>query len=78
MDEIVLIPSTTYRAFLGMPVGYHELLVQVRHIDLLEMAMLEAVPIMRRSHGLSENQQDDFRLASPAQFARSPGAFQQF
>ena len=53
MDEIVLIPATTYGAFLGMPVGYHELMVQVRDIGLLETAMHEAVPIMRQSHRLS-------------------------
>jgi putative ABC transport system permease protein len=70
MDDIVLIPATTYRAFLGTPIGYHELMLQVRDIDLLETAMLEAVPIMRRSHRLSENQQDDFRMASPTGFAR--------
>jgi putative ABC transport system permease protein len=50
MDDIVLIPATTYRACLGTPIGYHELMLQVRDIDLLETAMLEAVPIMRRSH----------------------------
>ena len=55
MDEIVLIPATTYGAFLGMPIGYHELMVQVRDIGLLETAMQEAVPIMRHSHRLSES-----------------------
>ena len=69
MDEIVLIPATTYEAFLGMPIGYHELMVQVRELSLLETAMLEAVPIMRRSHRLAEIEQDDFRMASPAQAA---------
>jgi len=69
LDDIVLIPATTYAAFLGMPIGYHELIVQVREIGLLETAMLEAVPIMRRSHRLSENDPDDFRIASPAQQA---------
>jgi len=70
MDEIVLIPATTYEAFLGMPMGYHELMVQVRDLELLETAMVEAVSIMRRSHQLYETQEDDFRMASPAQFAR--------
>jgi len=69
MDEIVLVPAATYEAFLGMPIGYHELMVQVRDINLLKTAMLELVPIMRRSHRLSESEADDFRLASPAQQA---------
>lgn len=70
MDEIVLIPATTYEAFLGMPTGYHELMVQVRDLGLLETAMLEVVPIMRRSHRLAEIEEDDFRVASPAQAAQ--------
>lgn len=69
MDEIVLVPATTYEAFLGMPIGYHELIVQVRDIGLLETAMRESVPIMRRAHRLSETEPDDFRMSSPAQQA---------
>ena len=69
MDEIILIPATTYEAFLGMPTGYHELMVQVRDLGLLETAMVEAVPIMRRSHRLADIEEDDFRMASPAQAA---------
>jgi putative ABC transport system permease protein len=66
VDEIVAIPATTYEAFVGMPTGYHELMVQVRDISLLDTAMAEFVPIMRRSHRLSEAEEDDFRLGSPA------------
>ena len=69
MDDNILIPATTYEAFIGMPIGYHELMVQVRDIELLETAMLEFVPIMRRSHRLSDAEPDDFRLGSPAQQA---------
>ncbi len=69
MDDLVLIPATTFQAFLGMPIGYHELMLQVRNIGLLETAMLEAAPIMRRAHRLSENELDDFRVVSPSQAA---------
>jgi putative ABC transport system permease protein len=67
LDEIVLIPTTTYEAFFGMPIGYHELILQVGHLGLLETAMVEAVQIMRRSHRLSDSEENDFRVASPAQ-----------
>lgn len=70
VDDTVLIPATTYEAFLGMPIGYHEIIVQVRNLGLLETAMAELVPIVRRSHRLSENNPDDFRMASPAQQTR--------
>jgi len=69
MDDILLIPATTFAAFLGMPTGYHELQLQVRDIGMLEAAMLEVVPIMRRSHRLSEAEPDDFRTGSPIQAA---------
>jgi putative ABC transport system permease protein len=69
LDDVILIPATTYEAFLGMPIGYHELMLQVREIGLLETAMFEVVPIMRRSHRLSESEPDDFRVLSPAQQA---------
>lgn len=67
MDDVVLIPATTYEAFLGMPIGYHELMLQVRDLGLLETAMTETVPVMRRSHRLTDIEEDDFRVASPAQ-----------
>lgn len=70
MDEIVLIPATTYEAFLGMPTGYQGLMLQVRNLSLLETAMVEAAPIMRRSHRLTDIEPDDFRFASPAQAAQ--------
>jgi putative ABC transport system permease protein len=69
MDDIVLMPATTYQAFLGMPIGYHDLILQVRDLNLLETAMVEAASIMRRSHRLSDIEEDDFRMASPAQAA---------
>ena len=69
IDDVLLIPATTFAAFLGMPTGYHELQLQVRDIGMLESAMLEVVPIMRRSHRLSEAEPNDFRTASPVQAA---------
>jgi putative ABC transport system permease protein len=70
MDDVILIPATTFQAFLGMPIGYHELMLQVRNIGLLKTAMVEVAPIMRRSHRLSENELDDFRIVSPSQAAQ--------
>lgn len=71
VDDIVLMPATTFAAFLGMPTGYQELMLQVRDAGLLEAAMLEVVPIMRHSHRLSEGDPDDFRLGSPVQAAEA-------
>ncbi|MDH3623611.1 MAG: ABC transporter permease [Myxococcales bacterium] len=69
VDDILLVPATTFAAFLGMPMGYKGFELQVRDIGLLESAMEEVVPIMRRSHRLSETEPDDFRIGSPVQAA---------
>ena len=69
MDDIVLMPATTHQAFLGMPVGYHDLILQVRDLGLLETGMVDAASSMRRSHRLADIEADDFRMASPAQAA---------
>jgi putative ABC transport system permease protein len=70
LDDIVLIPVTTFQAFLGMPQGYEEIHIQVRSRDMLDAAIAEARSIVRRSHALSNGQPDDFRISSPAQSAR--------
>jgi len=71
VDSILLMPATTFAAFLGMPIGYQEIQLQVRHIGMLESALLEVVPIMRRSHRLSEAEPDGFLLGSPVQGAKA-------
>ncbi|MDH3486020.1 MAG: ABC transporter permease [Myxococcales bacterium] len=69
VDDILLVPASTFAAFLGMPMGYFGFELQVRDIEMLESAMQEVVPIMRRSHRLSEAEPDDFRTGSPVQAA---------
>jgi len=71
VDSILLMPATTFAAFLGMPIGYQEIQLQVPHIGMLESALLEVVPIMRRSHRLSEAEPDGFLLGSPVQAAKA-------
>jgi len=71
VDDVVLMPATTFAAFLGMPTGYQELMVQVRDVGRLDVAMLEVTEIMRHSHRLSDRDPDDFRLGSPVQAAEA-------
>lgn len=71
IDDIVLVPSTTFRTFLGMPGGYDEIQIQVRPGTSLQTAIDEARPIVRRAHGLADEDPDDFQIRSPVQSARS-------
>lgn len=70
LDDIVLIPVTTFQAFLGTPQGYEEIHIQVRSRDLLDTAIAEAKAIVRHSHGLLDGEPDDFGVSSPVQSAR--------
>lgn len=71
IDDLVLVPVTTFQTFLGMPGGYDEIQIQVRPGASLQTAIDEARPIVRRVHGLAEDDPDDFRIRSPVQSARS-------
>ncbi len=71
VDSILLMPATTFEAFLGMPIGYQMIELQVQDVGMLESALLEVVPIMRRSHRLSEAEPDGFLLGSPVQAAQA-------
>lgn len=71
LDDIALIPVTTFRAFLGVPKGYEEIHMQVRSREMLQEAIAEATSIVRRSHRLSPTERDDFRISSPVQSARA-------
>lgn len=71
LDDIVIIPLTTFRAFLGIPQGYQEIHMQVRSRELLEEAIAETTAIMRRSHRLAGSDPDDFRISSPVRSARA-------
>lgn len=70
LDDVVLISISTFQAFLGTPQGYEEISIQVRSRDVLDAAMAEARSTVRRSHGLSDGDPDDFRISSPVQSAR--------
>jgi len=70
LDDILLIPVTTFRAFLGTPKGYEEIHLQARSPDMIEAAIAEARSIVRRRHRLTDGDPDDFRISSPVQSAR--------
>jgi putative ABC transport system permease protein len=71
LDDMILIPVTTFRAFLGIPKGYGEIHVQVRSREMLDTAIAEAKSIVRRTHRIPADEPDDFRISSPVQSARA-------
>lgn len=71
LDDILLVPVTTFQAFLGIPQGYEEIHVQVRSREMLEAAIVETKSIVRRAHRVSSADPDDFGISSPVQSARA-------
>jgi putative ABC transport system permease protein len=69
-DDRLMIPLSTYEAYLGMPNGYLAIVVRPKSHALLEAAKAEVEEILRRSHQLGRGQTDDFRVMSPDDLTR--------
>jgi putative ABC transport system permease protein len=64
-DDLVVIPVSTYAAYLGIPEGYNLLKLQPYKPELLAAAKFEATQILRRTHSIGPDQVDDFAIESP-------------
>jgi putative ABC transport system permease protein len=69
-DDRMLIPLSTFEAYLGLPNGYLVIEVRPQSRALLEAAKVEIKDIMRRSHQVGENRVDDFHILSPDDVTR--------
>ncbi len=65
LDDIVLLPLTTFEAYLGGEEGFSFIEVEPLNFGLLEAARLEVHDVLRRTHGLSASELDDFTVSSP-------------
>lgn len=71
IDDIVLIPVTTFTAYFGLPQGYSQLEIGPSQPEWIEAAKDEAQNIMHRSHGLAVGEADDFQVDSPTEVLRA-------
>jgi putative ABC transport system permease protein len=67
VDDIVLIPVTTYVTYFGLPIGYSALEIGPAAPEWIEAAKQEAGAALRRSHGLGPEEADDFQIDSPTE-----------
>ncbi len=65
LDEIVILPLTTFEAYLSGDEGYSFIEVEPQSFKLLEATRVEVHDILRRTHGLSASELDDFTVSSP-------------
>jgi putative ABC transport system permease protein len=71
IDDIVILPTTTFEAHLGDGEGYATIEVEPANGRLLAAAIAEASDILRRSHGLMPGEPDDFKVSSPLEVIRA-------
>src|SRR5262249_21133352 len=71
LDDVVVLPVTTFNIYIGLPNGYSSIESRPEEPDLLDEASAEVTEILRRSHRIGPNDLDDFRVTSPAQVIRA-------
>ena len=71
LDDIILMPVTTYAVFLDPRARYENIEVRPTAPHLLEVTRADVVEVMRRSHGLRDGDLDDFALSSPQAVVRA-------
>jgi len=65
MDDLLILPLSTFQAYLGMPEGLSLLELRPTRSELLPAARLEVAEVMRRAHGIAPGEADDFDVVSP-------------
>jgi putative ABC transport system permease protein len=71
LDDLLLVPVTTYNSYLGASAGYANIEIAPSSPDLLDIAKVEITDILRRSHGIESSDFDDFSVSSPAEVVRA-------
>jgi len=70
-DELVVLPSTTFAAYLATEPGYWRIMAQPTSKGLLDVASDEATEVLRRSHGMAPGGEEDFLVKRPDETARA-------
>jgi putative ABC transport system permease protein len=71
MDDIVVLPLTTFQAHLSDRPGHAYIEVEpTRHVQV-DSAIAEVTEILRRSHGLEAGEPNDFSVSSPLEVIRA-------
>ncbi len=71
IDDIVLVPVTTYNTYLTDRPTYAYLEVEPLSKGLLESARAEITDILRRAHDIEPGDPDDFSVSSPLEVIRA-------
>jgi putative ABC transport system permease protein len=70
MDDRILMPITTYESQFGTAFGYAYIEVRPQSRAFLDAARQEVIAILRRTHGIPDNDFEDFQVLSPDEVTR--------
>jgi putative ABC transport system permease protein len=71
IDNVVLMPVTTFRAYLGQGPGYSRIELRPTLPSSMEGAKAEAIEILTRAHRIEAGNETDFRVTSPLEIIRA-------
>jgi putative ABC transport system permease protein len=71
LDELVLVPMTTYATYLSDRLAYAYVEVEPSSPRLLDASTAEVSEILRRAHGLEADEPSDFSVSSPLEVIRA-------
>ena len=71
LDDLILTPVTTFRNYLGGGAGYRYIEVEPSNPGMLDETRAEVVRILRQTHRLGPDEEDDFKTKSPLEVIRA-------
>jgi putative ABC transport system permease protein len=71
LDDLVLIPLTTFEAYLGMPNGFADIEIEANDARSMPILKLEAETVLRRTHLMAVGQAIDVKITSPTEAVRA-------
>jgi len=71
IDDLILLPITTFDAYWGTAAGYSRLELQPSRAALMDAAKGEVTEILFRTHRIDEGQEGDFHVTSPLEVVRA-------
>jgi putative ABC transport system permease protein len=71
LDDLVLLPSTTFNQHLSVREGYSAIEAQPRSPAMLDSTRDELIEILKRAHGIAPGESLDFKVSSPLEVIRA-------
>lgn len=71
LDDLIVVPMTTFEAYIGLETGYAEIEIEALTPALMPTMRDEATWVLRGTHRIPGYDPDDFRVSSPSEAIRA-------